>query len=164
MADLDAVVELSALLDRLKRRSGRSYAALATKCGGLSASTLHRYCRGESMPEYAMVERIARACGASPAELAELRHCWVLADYHRRLPQPVTPAAAGEPTPGTTIGALAGWIRPRQLPGAAPHFVGRLTELAALTALAEKVDAAGGAVVISAIGGTAGIGKPKPGK
>lgn len=45
---------------------------------------------------------------------------------------------------------------PRQLPAAPPSFVGRTAELAALSGL---LDAAAHTVVITAIGGTAGIGK-----
>jgi tetratricopeptide (TPR) repeat protein len=48
---------------------------------------------------------------------------------------------------------------PRQLPTAARHFAGRVTELAALTGLLREREDAGGTVVISAIGGTAGAGK-----
>jgi tetratricopeptide (TPR) repeat protein len=51
-------------------------------------------------------------------------------------------------------------VVPHQLPAAVRHFAGREDELAALSSLLEqsRVDA-GGTVVISAIGGTAGIGK-----
>jgi DNA-binding SARP family transcriptional activator/Tfp pilus assembly protein PilF len=45
---------------------------------------------------------------------------------------------------------------PRQLPPPVPHFAGRAGELAALTALRDED---GGTVVISAITGTAGVGK-----
>ena len=49
---------------------------------------------------------------------------------------------------------------PRELPGPVPQFVGRGAELAALDALADRVsDQAPGTVVVSAIGGTAGVGK-----
>jgi tetratricopeptide (TPR) repeat protein len=48
---------------------------------------------------------------------------------------------------------------PRQLPAAATHFAGRSTELAALTGLMREHSGAGGTVVISAIGGMAGVGK-----
>ncbi|MGH3774443.1 MAG: ATP-binding protein [Pseudonocardiaceae bacterium] len=47
---------------------------------------------------------------------------------------------------------------PRQLPGAVRHFTGRTDELEALNALLDNAGA-GGTVVISAIDGTAGIGK-----
>lgn len=48
---------------------------------------------------------------------------------------------------------------PQQLPIATRHFAGRATELAVLTGLMQEVGVSGGAVVISAIDGTAGIGK-----
>ncbi|SES42712.1 tetratricopeptide repeat protein [Actinokineospora terrae] len=47
-------------------------------------------------------------------------------------------------------------VLPRQLPAATPHFVGRRAELAELDGL---VDGAANAVVVSAVDGTAGIGK-----
>jgi DNA-binding SARP family transcriptional activator/tetratricopeptide (TPR) repeat protein len=49
---------------------------------------------------------------------------------------------------------------PRELPPAVPAFTGRSAELAALTGLIDRAaEQAPGAVVISAIGGTAGVGK-----
>jgi hypothetical protein len=51
---------------------------------------------------------------------------------------------------------------PRQLPGAAVHFVGRSSELAALTGALDQVVATGRTVLISAIAGTAGVGKTTP--
>jgi DNA-binding SARP family transcriptional activator/tetratricopeptide (TPR) repeat protein len=48
---------------------------------------------------------------------------------------------------------------PRSLPGGVPEFVGREDELAALTRLLAQAGRAPGTVVISAIGGTAGVGK-----
>src|ERR1700678_3409268 len=53
-------------------------------------------------------------------------------------------------------------VVPRQLPPAAPPLTGRGGELGVLSALLERLDGAAGthpAVVISAIGGTAGVGK-----
>jgi hypothetical protein len=49
--------------------------------------------------------------------------------------------------------------RPRQLPLAVPHFAGRSGELAALTRLLPSSAELNSTVVISAIGGTAGVGK-----
>ncbi len=48
---------------------------------------------------------------------------------------------------------------PRQLPGAVPGFAGRAAELRTLSGLLDQAAGASGTVVISAIGGTAGIGK-----
>jgi tetratricopeptide (TPR) repeat protein/transcriptional regulator with XRE-family HTH domain len=49
---------------------------------------------------------------------------------------------------------------PRQLPAAVPDFTGRTAELAALTRILGQAGTGGpGTVVISAIGGTAGVGK-----
>ncbi|WP_283136893.1 helix-turn-helix domain-containing protein [Rhizohabitans arisaemae] len=68
--------DLAELLSELKQRSGRSYEALGRRTG-LSRSTVHRYCRGEIVPDtYGTVERIAKACGASKAELDELYGRW----------------------------------------------------------------------------------------
>jgi DNA-binding SARP family transcriptional activator/Flp pilus assembly protein TadD len=48
---------------------------------------------------------------------------------------------------------------PRQLPAHTPYFVGRAAELDQLTAVLDATTAGGGTVVITAIEGTAGIGK-----
>jgi tetratricopeptide (TPR) repeat protein len=67
----------------------------------------------------------------------------------------------GQPVSGSNAdGRHPGQAAPRQLPGGVRHFTGRIPELAMLTRL---LDQAGrerpGTVVISAIGGTAGVGK-----
>jgi TIR domain len=54
-------------------------------------------------------------------------------------------------------------VVPRQLPAAVRHFAGRVGELAALTGLLRGRADTGGTVVISAVSGTAGVGKPKSG-
>jgi tetratricopeptide (TPR) repeat protein len=48
---------------------------------------------------------------------------------------------------------------PQQLPAAVPHFAGRVGELSTLAGLLRGRADSGGTVVISAIGGTAGVGK-----
>jgi TIR domain len=67
------------------------------------------------------------------------------------------------------LAGVAAWHQPgsgsipRQLPAAVAHFAGRSGELAALTGqLRERADT-GGTVVISPIGGTAGVEKPEVG-
>jgi tetratricopeptide (TPR) repeat protein len=64
---------------------------------------------------------------------------------------PASPPGGWRPTPQPVV-------VPRQLPAPATDFVGRETELKALSDLLDS-KAATGAVVISAIGGTAGVGK-----
>src|SRR5262245_38729262 len=87
----EAVSELAALLHSLKEQSGRTYTELARDCGA-SASTLHRYCRGQVLPDsYGMVERIALACGANKAELAHLFQLWTQADTDRLVPEAPAP-------------------------------------------------------------------------
>jgi len=66
-------------------------------------------------------------------------------------PAPPPPATASPPAP-----VPAPVLVPAQLPPDIAHFTGRDSQLTALTALAAQ---AGSAVVITAIGGTAGIGK-----
>jgi tetratricopeptide (TPR) repeat protein len=69
----------------------------------------------------------------------------------------IPPDAAGSFAPAPAVAAVA---VPRQLPGPVRHFVGRTAELAALTTLLGQAGAqAPGMVVISAIDGTAGVGK-----
>jgi DNA-binding SARP family transcriptional activator/DNA-binding XRE family transcriptional regulator len=88
-----------------------------------------------------------------------------LADAQMRVLRQELPAAGqrGQRRPA----GLAGRVMspsgvPRQLPPAVPHFTGRAAELAILTALLNRPGDAKGthaAVVISAIDGTAGVGK-----
>src|SRR5450755_251369 len=66
-----------------------------------------------------------------------------------------TPRPPGD-QPGTVTAESA---TPRQLPGGVADFVGRAAELAALTGMLDQVAGVGKAVVISLIGGTAGVGK-----
>ncbi len=107
----------SELLGRLKERSGLSYGVLGKRLH-MSASTLHRYVNGDAVPaDYAPVERLARACRATPEELVELHRRWVLADARRRQKGAAAPEAAAaasgkgtkdadaDPEPGTASGS-----------------------------------------------------------
>jgi DNA-binding SARP family transcriptional activator len=81
-----------------------------------------------------------------------------LRELHQRILS-ADPALAlvGAPSPG---GRSAQTAVPRELPAAVRHFTGRAGELAALTAMLDQSgEQAPEAVVISAIGGTAGVGK-----
>ncbi|MET9608935.1 helix-turn-helix domain-containing protein [Streptomyces sp. NPDC006512] len=72
------------LMRELKERGGLSYGSLARRLH-TSTSTLHRYCNGEAVPaEFAVLDRFARACGASREQAVELHRAWLLADARRR--------------------------------------------------------------------------------
>lgn len=71
------------------------------------------------------------------------------------LAAPVADGGAGQPGAGPRPQPAV----PRQLPGATAHFVGREAELAALNCALEQASTVGGTVTISAVGGTAGVGK-----
>jgi transcriptional regulator with XRE-family HTH domain len=105
--------DFAGLLRELKERSGLSYGVLGKRLH-MSASTLHRYVKGEVVPtEFGSVERLARLCRATPEELLELHRRWIRADALRGVKgggaettaAPVTPAASAE---GDGRGAEAG--------------------------------------------------------
>jgi hypothetical protein len=84
----DDVAELALQLRRLKERTDRSYAALARRLD-VHASTLHRYCSGEAVPQdFAPIERFAVLCGASPEERTELHRRWIMAYAARQRSRP----------------------------------------------------------------------------
>ncbi|MGH3932139.1 MAG: ATP-binding protein, partial [Pseudonocardiaceae bacterium] len=71
-----------------------------------------------------------------------------------------TDPALTAPTPASPpVSVSAPRLVPHQLPAHTPHFVGRAAELRQLTTLVNTTTAGGGTVVITAIDGTAGIGK-----
>jgi hypothetical protein len=132
------VEEFAALLRRLKARTDRSYGALARRLN-MNASTLHRYCTGDTVPlDFAPVERFAALCGATPEERLELHRRWILAVAARQQRQasgappesPVqesvqesVPAEVPEPTPREMTG---------QTPGQLPWYRRRRTLIAAV--------------------------------
>ncbi|WP_162688738.1 MULTISPECIES: helix-turn-helix transcriptional regulator [unclassified Streptomyces] len=80
----------------LKDRAGLSYGVLARRLH-TSTSTLHRYCSGEAVPaEFAVVDRFARACGATQGEAVDLHRAWLLADARRRAGARAVPEASSE--------------------------------------------------------------------
>jgi tetratricopeptide (TPR) repeat protein/transcriptional regulator with XRE-family HTH domain len=113
---------------------------------GVQRSTVVRWERGGATPLPFIRPKLARALRVPASRLAEL-----LANEDRG-DSGHGPRAA----PGASSAATA----PRQLPAAVPDFTGRGAELAALTRILDDAGAGPpGAVVIFAIGGTAGVGK-----
>ncbi|WP_218952377.1 helix-turn-helix domain-containing protein [Amycolatopsis anabasis] len=79
MSRIEHVARLAEQMHSLKSRTNRSYASLARRIG-VSSSSLHRYCRGESVPDsFEVLRRFGRLCGASPEEFSELTRSWARA-------------------------------------------------------------------------------------
>jgi len=118
---------------------------------GLLMLALYRDGRtGESLAAYRQARAVlVEELGIEPgAGLRELQQQILTADATLGAPGPAWPAAD------------SGLAVPRQLPGTVRHFTGRSGELAALTELLDRATGpAPQPVVISAIGGTAGVGK-----
>jgi DNA-binding SARP family transcriptional activator/tetratricopeptide (TPR) repeat protein len=107
--------------------------------------------RGEALAAFEATRRVlAGELGLDPGpELAGLQ-AKVLAD------DPVLTAPAA---PGGAAPAAAAGVVPQQLPAGAGFFAGREAELKELDALLGQAGGEGGAVVISAVAGMAGVGK-----
>jgi DNA-binding SARP family transcriptional activator/tetratricopeptide (TPR) repeat protein len=105
--------------------------------------------QGEALAAYQAARRVlAEELGTEPGpELRSLHQQVLAADPALDLSESEPPAAGPEPA------------APRELPAGVRHFTGRAGELAALTSLLDEPAAGRGIVVISAIGGTAGVGK-----
>jgi DNA-binding SARP family transcriptional activator/tetratricopeptide (TPR) repeat protein len=81
-----------------------------------------------------------------------------LQELHQRM-LAADPSLAFTKSPPLTAAGMAPTV-PRELPAEAGHFIGRAKELAALTAMLDQVsEHEPGTLVISAIDGTAGVGK-----
>ncbi|MFF9162180.1 helix-turn-helix domain-containing protein [Streptomyces longwoodensis] len=129
-----AVEEFAGLVRALKARDGRSYEALGRRLS-VSASTLHRYCSGATVPEeFAVVDRLALLCGVDEEERGALEAAWTEADRARRraalpAPPPVPAVSAApesnpepsapQPGPGPALADLSAPEAPRAHPGRA---------------------------------------------
>jgi DNA-binding SARP family transcriptional activator len=115
--------------------------------------------QAEALAVYQDARRVlVRELGVEPgAELRELHHRILAADPALAAPA-LVPARSASPAPRPAA-ELARPV-PRQLPGMAAQFTGRVMELAALDSmLREAGDEEPGTVVIAAICGAAGVGK-----
>jgi DNA-binding SARP family transcriptional activator/tetratricopeptide (TPR) repeat protein len=154
IAELQALTAAEPLRERLHEllmlalyRSGQQAAALA----------VYRQARRH------LVEEVGIEPG--PA-LRELNQRILRSDRALLLPPPAAGGAGPQPVspPGERRGAAADSgeavaVRPMMLPAAVPDFTGRSRELRELRALSEMPGQPGGPVLITAIGGTAGVGK-----
>jgi tetratricopeptide (TPR) repeat protein/transcriptional regulator with XRE-family HTH domain len=142
----DAVATGAARRERLIQRRkalGLTQEALASVLD-VERSTVVRWERGETEPLPWIRPKLAKALRVSADRLEELLGGG-------------RPGETRDPADGPAGGAAA---VPRQLPAAVTDFTGRAAELDTLTRMLDEADGgAPGTVVISAIGGTAGIGK-----
>ena len=164
----EAGESLGRWLRRLREEAGLTQEELAAR-SGLSVRTVGSLERGRTIKPYPRSIRLLTSTLGLPEEAANelVAQCRTGRDGESASCQPparFSALAAVSGAPGeeqSPVGNAA--VVPRQLPAAVGHFVGRATELKILDGLLEQAlglrDGIGGAVVISAIGGTAGVGK-----
>jgi DNA-binding SARP family transcriptional activator/tetratricopeptide (TPR) repeat protein len=116
--------------------------------------------QAEALAVYANARRVlADELGIEPGvELRELHKRILAADPALTVPGAAAGTTSLAPKPRTLH--LPALVIPRQLPGTAAHFTGRVVELKTLArTLDESIGQAPGTLVIVAISGTAGVGK-----
>jgi tetratricopeptide (TPR) repeat protein/transcriptional regulator with XRE-family HTH domain len=150
----DDVAAFGARLGDFRRSAGLSQQELA-EWSGLSIRAISNLERGRARwPHLDSVHRLADALGLRDQARAQF-----LAAAARRPAR----AAAGPviTAPRERLpSADGGQVVPRQLPGPVRHFVGRENELKELTGLLDRAgEQTSNTLVISVIGGTAGVGK-----
>lgn len=140
----------------LAERSGVSLRAIADLERGRThrpyPSSVRALVRALGLPETAAAELVTRyrAAGeATPRPATTTPASALPASEAPSASEPAAPAA--EPASHATV--------PRQLPTAVPYFAGRASELTVLDQMLDDARQAAAGVVISAIGGTAGVGK-----
>jgi tetratricopeptide (TPR) repeat protein/transcriptional regulator with XRE-family HTH domain len=142
-------MDFGSLLRRFRGRAQLTQEELAER-SGLSVRAIADAESGRTnRPQRRSVRMLADALGLTEPERAALA---AFSRGQRRDPGGLLwPGASEEPEQPPA---------PRQLPGRVSHFTGRAAELAALTGLLDQAGAQpSGTVVISVIGGTAGVGK-----
>ena len=144
-----ADVELPVVLRRVRRQHGLSQRDLQRSLHLGSHSVIVDWEAGRRLPPATILSAYEKHFGLASRELQTLRERILAeratADSGRRVAEPSSATALPFPIP-------------RQLPGASAHFVGRVMALAELDRLAGEAYGPG-VVVVSAIGGMAGIGK-----
>jgi tetratricopeptide (TPR) repeat protein len=143
----EALEEFAVALRRLRRAAGDpSYRVLARRTG-YAPTTLSAATNGRGVPTRSVTLAYVAACGG---DIAEWERRWQRLTYPRRPKEAARAPAARAPAGRRIV--------PRELPFDVYGFTGRSTELARLTATLDQGDQ-NRAVVISAVSGTAGVGK-----
>ena len=149
----DDVAVFGRQLRERRRSAGLSQEELAGR-SGVSIRAIANLERGRTRwPHSGSVRRLADAL-----ELQDPARAEFYAAAGRRLVREAA-ASARAASGDWLVRAGGGQMVPRQLPGSVRQFVGRDAELAVLTGLLECAGRTSAAAVISAIGGTAGVGK-----
>jgi hypothetical protein len=117
--------------------------------------------RAEALDVYRQARRgLVDELGIEPGPQLQHLHQQLLAGGPALTAPPASPDGTPQSSPPAAGPASSPAGVPRQLPGAVPGFTGRLAELATLSRILGRAGRqAPGTVVISAIGGTAGVGK-----
>ncbi|MFC0432100.1 tetratricopeptide repeat protein [Kutzneria buriramensis] len=114
---------------------------------GVSAHSISVLEAGRRQPRLSSVSQLAEALGLDPGRREQL----LAAARTVATPAALIPS----PEPAPPAAARSNVAAPRQLPAAVAGFTGRASQLKELTSLLDR----NGAVVISTISGTAGVGK-----
>ena len=150
----DAAGPFGARLRACRQSAGLSQDELAER-SGLSVRAIRDLERGRTRWPYRdSLHRLADAL-----ELRDAARAGFLGAADRRLagaPAPGSTGARAAGAAGSQARRASGRVVPRYLPAAVPAFAGRRDQLAALSRV---LDEPGGTAVVSAIGGTAGVGK-----
>jgi tetratricopeptide (TPR) repeat protein/transcriptional regulator with XRE-family HTH domain len=156
-AETQTLEDLAGLLRALRRRHARNsrdseltYRELAAKTGW-SPTAIAEYLTARTLPPTDRFDALIRLLGATPSEQGTLATARDRVAERRRVKRTAPRSSAAQQ-------GLRAQVMPRQLPAAVRQFTGRTAELIALAALVDQ-SAPPGTVLISAIGGTAGIGK-----
>jgi DNA-binding SARP family transcriptional activator len=117
--------------------------------------------RAEALDTYRAARHLlAEEIGADPGPELQALHQQILHDDPALARPPPLGVRAGSSEPLADRVAQGTGVVPRQLPAAVGCFTGRAAELTELTGLLDQAGAQpAGTVVISAVGGTAGVGK-----
>ncbi len=132
-----------------------------------ASESLGLWLRGQRVAAGLTQEDLAERSGVSVRAIADLERGRTRRPYPSSLraltralglPEAAGPELVARYRAGGDPSAAEGSV-PRQLPTAVPHFAGRASELALLDRALEDVDHGANGVVVSVIGGTAGVGK-----